>query len=75
LVRVRSGTTVVMGGLVQDSSTSTERKIPILSDLPLLGKLFTGKDKETDRTELVFFLTPRIVPDAGPSGNTTPPAM
>jgi MSHA biogenesis protein MshL len=63
LVRVRDGATVVMGGLVQDSSTTTHRKIPLLGDIPFLGKAFSGDDKETDRTELVFFLTPRIVSD------------
>jgi MSHA biogenesis protein MshL len=63
LVRVRDGATVVMGGLVQDSSTTTHRKIPLLGDIPFLGKAFSGDFKTSDRTELVFFLTPRIVPD------------
>jgi MSHA type pilus biogenesis protein MshL len=61
LVRVRDGATVVMGGLVQDSTTTTHRKIPLLGDIPFLGKAFSGDDKESDRTELVFFLTPRVV--------------
>ena len=64
IVRVRDGATIVMGGLVQDSSTSTHRKIPILGDIPLLGKAFSGEYKTSERTELVFFLTPRIVHDA-----------
>ncbi len=63
LVRVRDGATVVMGGLVQDSSTTTHRKIPLLGDIPFLGKAFSGDSKTSDRTELVFFLTPRIVPE------------
>jgi MSHA biogenesis protein MshL len=66
LVRVRDGATIIMGGLVQDSTTTTTRKIPILGDIPILGKAFSGNDKETDRTELIFFLTPRVVPDGGP---------
>jgi len=64
IVRVRDGATIVMGGLVQDSSTTTHRKIPILGDIPLLGKAFSGEYKTSERTELVFFLTPRIVHDA-----------
>ncbi len=64
IVRVRDGATIVMGGLVQDSSSSTHRKIPILGDIPFLGKAFSGEYKSSERTELVFFLTPRIVHDA-----------
>lgn len=63
LVRLRDGATVIMGGLVQDSATSTHRKIPILGDIPILGRAFSGEYKSSERTELVFFLTPRIVQD------------
>jgi MSHA type pilus biogenesis protein MshL len=63
IVRVRDGATIVMGGLVQDTATTTRRKIPLLGDIPLLGKAFTGKYDSKDRTELVFFLTPRIIKD------------
>jgi len=63
IVRLRDGDTIVMGGLVQDSSSTTRRKIPLLSDIPLLGKAFTGKYDTSDRTELIFFLTPRIIQD------------
>lgn len=64
IVRVRDGATIVMGGLVQDNSSTTHRKIPILGDIPLLGKAFSGEYKTSERTELVFFLTPRIIHDA-----------
>lgn len=63
IVRVRDGTTIVMGGLVQDSSSTTHRRVPILGDIPLLGKAFTGKYETTERTELIFFLTPRVIHD------------
>jgi MSHA biogenesis protein MshL len=63
IVRVRDGSTIVMGGLVQDSAATTKRKIPLLGDIPLLGKAFTGKYETSERTELIFFLTPRIVQD------------
>jgi MSHA type pilus biogenesis protein MshL len=65
LVRLRDGATIIMGGLVQDGTTTTHRKIPILGDIPLLGKAFSGDYKTADRTELVFFLTPRIIPIDG----------
>jgi MSHA biogenesis protein MshL len=67
IVRMRDGDTVVMGGLVQESSASTRRKIPLLGDIPLLGKAFSGEYTSKERTELVFFLTPRIVPESLPS--------
>jgi MSHA biogenesis protein MshL len=63
IVRVRDGATVVMGGLVQDSSSTTHRRVPLLGDIPLLGKAFTGKYETKERTELIFFITPRIVGD------------
>jgi MSHA type pilus biogenesis protein MshL len=64
IVRVRDGATIIMGGLVQDSETTTRRKIPLLGDIPLLGKAFTGKYESKERTELIFFLTPRVIKDA-----------
>jgi MSHA type pilus biogenesis protein MshL len=63
IVRVRDGATVIMGGLVQNSSTSTKRKVPLLGDIPLLGRLFSGSYDTSDRTELIFFVTPHIVHD------------
>ncbi|MGH8021326.1 MAG: type II secretion system protein GspD, partial [Opitutaceae bacterium] len=68
IVRLRDGETIVMGGLVQDSEATTTRKVPILGDIPLLGRAFTGEADSTERTELVFFLTPRIVSVAGSDG-------
>ena len=61
IVRVRDGDTVVLGGLVQEGTATTVRKIPVLGDIPLLGKAFRGELKTKENTELVFFVTPRIV--------------
>jgi MSHA biogenesis protein MshL len=74
IVRVRDGATVIMGGLVQDSTTSTQRKVPLLGDIPLLGKAFTGTNKVSERTELVFFITPRIISDVATEASVVPPA-
>jgi MSHA biogenesis protein MshL len=63
IVRVRDGATIVMGGLVQDNASTTHRQIPILGRIPILGKAFSGNYKSSERTELVFFLTPRIIHD------------
>jgi len=61
LVRVNNGDTIVIGGLIQTSSAKTTRKIPLLGDIPLLGKLFQGKFDAKQKKELVIFLTPTIV--------------
>ncbi|MBM3832536.1 MAG: type II secretion system protein GspD [Verrucomicrobia bacterium] len=57
------GQTVVIGGLMENNKTDTDRKIPILGDIPLLGALFKRKIKENTKTELVIFLTPYVVAD------------
>jgi MSHA type pilus biogenesis protein MshL len=69
LVRTKSGNTIVIGGLIQDISSETDRGILGLAGLPGVGGLFKGQYKATERTELVMFVTPRLigqpdVPDA-----------
>ncbi len=61
LVRVRDGEMVIIGGLIQDQLADTERKVPILGDLPGLGRIFKGTYQVKRKTELVIFLTARIV--------------
>lgn len=53
--------TVVIGGMMQKTNTSTVQKIPILGDLPLIGGAFRHTVKNEQRTELLIFLTPYIV--------------
>ncbi|MFP4249876.1 MAG: hypothetical protein ACLFU7_09480 [Armatimonadota bacterium] len=60
-VRARDGETIVIGGLLQRQQERTGRRIPILSELPLIGGLFRSSNTRTTNTELVFFLTPRIL--------------
>jgi general secretion pathway protein D len=60
-VIVEDGHTVVIGGLIDDSSTITEQKVPLLGDIPLLGWLFKYKSKAFDKTNLYVFLTPRVI--------------
>lgn len=74
IVRVRDGDTVVLGGLVQEGTASTVRKIPVLGDIPLLGRAFRGELKTKENTELVFFVTPRIV-RTGAGNHLTEPAQ
>jgi MSHA biogenesis protein MshL len=61
IVRVRDGTTVVIGGLIQTEDAKNDTKVPLLGDIPVLGKLFTGTFRYHQRKELVIFVTPHIV--------------
>ena len=72
IVRVRDGATVIMGGLVQNSATTTKRKVPFLGDIPLLGRAFSGTYDSSERTELIFFVTPHIVRDLATEQSATP---
>jgi len=61
LIRVRDGSTIVMGGLIQTSQANTRRKVPVAGDIPLLGNLFKGRFDAAQKRELVMLITPRIV--------------
>jgi type II secretory pathway component GspD/PulD (secretin) len=61
LVRLKDGEMVIIGGLIQEESSETERKVPILGDIPYLGRLFKGTYTVKTKSELVIFLTPKIV--------------
>ncbi len=60
-VVVRSGETVVIGGLMRENESETVRRIPFLSDIPILGWLFKFRSKNKEKTNLLIILTPRIV--------------
>jgi MSHA type pilus biogenesis protein MshL len=61
-VKVRNGEIVVIGGLINTKSKKVDNKIPFLGDIPGLGLLFTRKNNEDSRTELVVLLQPFLVP-------------
>jgi hypothetical protein len=60
-VSVRDGQTIVLGGMITRTEATTERKVPWLADLPLLGAVFRYDSHTLRRTELLIFLTPRIM--------------
>ena len=60
-VVVRDKDTIAMGGLMRDSQTFNESKVPLLGDIPVLGWLFKSTSKEVTKLNLLFFLTPRIL--------------
>lgn len=60
-VSVRDSQTAVMGGMITKSNTNEERKVPWLGDIPVLGHAFRYDFYQTRRTELLIFLTPRLI--------------
>jgi type IV pilus assembly protein PilQ len=60
-VMVENGGTVVLGGIYQQTQRSTETKVPLLGDVPVLGYLFRNTARTDDKTELLVFITPKIV--------------
>ena len=68
VVSVRSGQTVVLGGLIQEQEDRSRQGIPLLSDIPGIGDLFATNNRSGQRTELVVFITPRIVRNADDAG-------
>ena len=60
-VAVRSGESIVMGGLIQERSSTTKSGIPVLHTLPVVGNLFGSTAKDGGRTELIVIITPRVV--------------
>ncbi len=67
-LRVRSGQTIVLGGLLRDVSNETIERVPWLSDIPILGKLFENRQASHERDEIVFLITPHVIDaDAPPT--------
>ncbi len=62
-VLVDNGDTVVLGGIFEQTTQTTVTKVPILGDIPFVGVLFKNTVKQDDKTELLIFVTPKIVKD------------
>ncbi|MFT7723124.1 MAG: type IV pilus secretin PilQ [Roseateles sp.] len=60
-VLVENGGTVVIGGIFTQDEGETVNKVPLLGDVPVLGNLFKNKTRTTSKTELLIFLTPKVV--------------
>ncbi|MCC7518225.1 MAG: hypothetical protein IT578_03460 [Verrucomicrobiae bacterium] len=64
-VIIWDGQTVVLGGLIREDTTKTNDKIPLLGDIPLLGRFFQSKVDSSSKRNLIIFLTARIVDPSG----------
>jgi general secretion pathway protein D len=64
-VLVKSGDTVIISGIIQDSFTRNVSKVPLLGDIPLLGALFRYTSEEKKKTNLLIMLTPHVIQEPG----------
>lgn len=62
-VSMNDGATIVIGGLIRDDTEKVVNKIPLLGDLPLVGGLFQYASDETQKTNLLIFITPHVIAD------------
>ena len=63
-IAVNNGDTAVIGGIYEETVNNNVNKIPFLGDIPILGYLFKQTSKDIEKTELLIFLTPRVVKEA-----------
>jgi MSHA type pilus biogenesis protein MshL len=69
ILKINNGDIAVIGGLMQDVTEQNTRSIPVLSQIPLIGDLFSYRDNKYTKTELVIFLRPVVVKEASLSGD------
>ena len=71
-IRLRDGQTLVLTGIIQDQDRVSISKVPILGDIPLLGRLFRAESNERERSELIVLVTPQILDDSDQSSSGYP---
>ena len=67
LIRLRDGQSLILSGIIQERQQSSETKVPILGDIPILGALFRSRSNSNDRSEVIILLTPKIIEDTATS--------
>jgi type IV pilus assembly protein PilQ len=63
-VQVRSGQTIVLGGIYEVNHEQSQEGVPVLGNIPIIGLLFTQRSKRDNKRELLIFVTPKIMPQA-----------
>lgn len=66
-VLVENGGTVVIGGIFESEETTSETKVPFLGDIPVMGNLFKSRSRIANKSEMLVFITPKVVSDRNPS--------
>ena len=64
-VMVEDGGTLILGGIYEEENSDSVSKVPLLGDIPVVGNLFKSKTRSDKKTELLIFITPRIVDNIG----------
>jgi general secretion pathway protein D len=64
-ILVEDGSIVVLGGLLQDDYSSSVQQVPVLGDVPVVGELFKSRTRQRKKTNLMVFLRPVVIRDAG----------
>ena len=64
-VTIWDGATVVMGGLTREQAVKIEDKVPLLGDIPLVGRLFRSEGESTQKRNLLIFVSARLVDPGG----------
>jgi type IV pilus assembly protein PilQ len=64
-VLVENGGTVVIGGIFELTESESVSKVPLLGDIPVVGNLFKNKNNVSNKSELLIFITPRVIADRG----------
>jgi type IV pilus assembly protein PilQ len=67
LIRLRDGQSLILSGIIQERQQSSETKVPVLGDIPILGALFRSRSNSNDRSEVIILLTPKIIEDTATS--------
>ncbi|RMG67389.1 MAG: type II secretion system protein GspD, partial [Nitrospirae bacterium] len=60
-VKIRDNTTIVISGLIKNDESVTEKKIPLLGDIPILGALFRSTEKSSEKTNMMVFINTRVI--------------
>lgn len=63
-VLVENGGTLVIGGIFEMEESNQVNKVPVLGDIPVMGNLFKNRTRQTEKREMLVFITPRMVTDA-----------
>lgn len=69
-VRIRSGQTIAIGGLIKEDTQNRIKKVPLLGDIPGLDKLFSHQEKVVTKTDLLFLMKVTVIKDTVPTGHT-----
>ena len=62
-IKVKSGDTLALTGVITDTESEIFTKWPLIGDLPLIGKLFKSKSKGSKKSELIILVTPNVISD------------